>query len=463
MQPIYSAAQIRVAEAAAVQPPEQLMRRAAAAVAAAAREELGERTRVLLVVGPGNNGGDALYAGAELVDGRQVWAWRTADSVHAAGWQALLEAGGQEVAADEALAILPEVDLVVDGVFGIGARAGLPGPVEALAVACRERQLPVLSVDLPSGLEADSAWAPAESFWPTRTVALGSYKACHLLGPARRRCGRVTIADIGLEMREAQLVAWQVEDVVAAWPVPDERSDKYGRGVVGVDAGSQRYPGAGVLATLGAVYAGAGMVRFCGPTSVAELLMWQLPNVVRAEGRVQSWLVGPGWGPRPDGARELDDRLASGLPVVVDADALPYVPEHLGRADVLLTPHAGELAHLLGVSRAEVVDEPVAAVRKAAGQYGVTVLLKGAVQYVAGPRSTTVQVAVPGPAWTAQAGSGDVLAGICATLLASGMPAWQAAVCAASAQALTATANPGPYPPQDVVRQLPATIAGLAR
>ena len=152
MQPIYSAAQIRVAEAAAVQPPEQLMRRAAAAVAAAAREELGERTRVLLVVGPGNNGGDALYAGAELVDGRQVWAWRTADSVNAAGWQALMEAGAQEVAADEALAILPEVDLVVAGVFGIGARAGLPGPVEALAVACRERQLPVLSVDMPSGL-----------------------------------------------------------------------------------------------------------------------------------------------------------------------------------------------------------------------------------------------------------------------------------------------------------------------
>ncbi|MDO5285744.1 MAG: NAD(P)H-hydrate dehydratase [Actinomycetia bacterium] len=463
MQSIYSAAQVRAAESSASEPPEELMLRAAAAVAAAARDELGDRTQVLLAVGPGNNGGDALYAGAELASGRQVSAWRTAETVHPQAWQAFLDAGGREVGAGEALELLATADLVIDGVFGIGARAGLPGPVEDFADACAERGLPVLSVDLPSGLEADSAWAPTASFHPTRTLALGSYKACHLLGPASRRCGQVTLVDIGLPVREAQLQAWQVEDVVAAWPVPDESSDKYNRGVLGIDAGSELYPGAGILATLGAVYTGVGMVRFRGPEPVAEVLLRQLPNVVRAEGRVQAWLVGPGWGPRSDGAHELDELLGSGLPVVVDADALPYVPEHLGRADVLLTPHAGELAKLLGVPRRDVARDPVAAVRKAAGTYGVTVLLKGAVQYVAGPRSTTVHVAVPGPAWTAQAGSGDVLAGICGSLLAAGMTACQAAVCAASAQALTAAANPGPYPPQDLARRLPQTIAGFAR
>ena len=137
------------------------------------------------------------------------------------------------------------------------------------------------------------------------------------------------------------------------------------------------------------------------------------------------------------------------------ANIAPYEDNTPNQPLLPILPKAGHIVSqrqesALGIERIELSN-------------GVTVLLKGAVQYVAGPRSTTVQVAVPGPAWTAQAGSGDVLAGICATLLASGMPAWQAAVCAASAQALTATANPGPYPPQDVVRQLPATIAGLAR
>ncbi|MBI4899524.1 MAG: NAD(P)H-hydrate dehydratase, partial [Actinobacteria bacterium] len=153
--------------------------------------------------------------------------------------------------------------------------------------------------------------------------------------------------------------------------------------------------------------------------------------------------------------------LATGLPVVVDADALAQVPQRLNRPDVLLTPHAGELARLLGTERAVVSTDPVNAVRLAVRRFGTAVLLKGATQYVCGPGDDRVHLAVPGPAWTAQAGSGDVLAGICSTLLAAGLDTVSAAVCGASIQAMTAAAHPGPYPPQDLARMLPETIGAL--
>jgi len=254
-------------------------------------------------------------------------------------------------------------------------------------------------------------------------------------------------------------VAWEREDVAAAWPVPDATSDKYARGVVGVDTGSPDYPGAGVLSTLGAVYAGAGMVRSLGAEAVFEAVSRILPNVVRADGRVQAWLAGSGWGSH-HGDR-LAELLDIGLPIVVDADALSQVPTGVNRGDVLMTPHAGELARLLELERSAVTADPVGAVRSAVKRFGTTVLLKGATQYVSGPGDDLVHLAVPGPAWTAQAGSGDVLAGICTTLLAAGLDPIAAAVCGASIQAMTAAAHPGPYPPQDLARMLPETIASL--
>jgi NAD(P)H-hydrate repair Nnr-like enzyme with NAD(P)H-hydrate dehydratase domain len=128
---------------------------------------------------------------------------------------------------------------------------------------------------------------------------------------------------------------------------------------------------------------------------------------------------------------------------------------------VLLTPHAGELARLLELDRAAVAADPIGAVRAAVRRYGTTVLLKGATQYASGPGDDRVHLAVPGPAWTAQAGSGDVLAGICTTLLAAGLSPLAAAVCGASIQAMTAEGHPGPYPPQDLAHMLPETIAAL--
>src|SRR5664279_463242 len=320
MLPIHTASQVRAADAAAMigLPEGELMLRAARGLVEVVHEELsGRPSSALLLVGPGNNGGDALYAGAMLAaEGVPVSAWRVSDSCHMGGWEAYVDAGGREVDHASARGLLGSAGVVVDGVYGVGARAGLPPTVAELAAACPESGAHVVAVDMPSGLEADSCAVAADAFAAARTVTFGTYKQCQFLEPARSRCGEVTLVDIGLEPVPAGVVAWERADVAAAWPFPDATSDKYARGVVGVDTGSPDYPGAGVLSTLGAVYAGAGMLRSLGAQAVFEAVSRILPNVVRADGRVQAWLAGSGWG------SHHGDRLAGlldiGLPMVVD-------------------------------------------------------------------------------------------------------------------------------------------------
>lgn len=449
-----------------------LMQRAAAGLASALFDELddlaargdltesgGRGTRsVLLAVGSGNNGGDALWAGVRLLRrGVRVTAWRTASTVHEEGWAAFGAAGGRKVDAVGALALLGDVDLVVDGVLGIGGRGGLRGPAAVFAQACADTQTRVVAVDLPSGLEGDSC-RPFPSFHADVTVTFGGRKACQVLQPAASRCGRVEVVDIGLDLGEPLLTGWHASDVVVHYPWPDATSDKYARGAVGVDTGSATYPGAAVLSTMGAVYGGAGFVRHLGPAQHAVVAA--LPNVVTAPGRVQAWLLGCGWGPRPDGPAVLAARLAEGVPAVVDADAIALLGDASVDAGVLLTPHAGELAALLGVERSAVEADPLGSVRRAASETGTTVLLKGATQYVADPAGA-VTIAVPGPAWTAQAGSGDTLAGLCAAMLAAGRSPRVAALLGASVQAIAARNHPGPRPPQDLVRLVPDVLAML--
>ena len=487
----YTVAQIRAAEARAFQVvgPDALMQRAAAGLAAVILRELrstsastpsrlgaeglagaGRRSRrgvygarVLLVVGSGNNGGDALFAGAALARrGVAVTAWRTGSGVHEAGWAALLSAGGREVDAAAALAELPRQRLVMDGVAGIGSRPGLAEPVARFAEACREQGVPVVAVDLPSGLSPEPPFGEAEHFTAAVTVSFGGYKLCQLLEPARSAGGRVELVDIGLDLPEPVVSRWTAGDVADAWPIPDATSDKYSRGVVGIDTGSPDYPGAGVLTAAGAVAAGAGMVRYSGAPTVASRVLDRFPNVVAAPGRVQAWVLGSGWGERPDAASRVAEVVASGLPVVLDADALRHLPTE-GRRTVLLTPHAGELARLLGMDRGEVEADPLTAIRRAVAATGCTVLLKGATQYVATPGENRVWLGVPGPAWTAQAGSGDVLAGICGTLLAAGLDPVRAALAGSGLQALAASRTPGPLVPQSLAEVFNVSIQGFAQ
>ncbi|MBK8460709.1 MAG: bifunctional ADP-dependent (S)-NAD(P)H-hydrate dehydratase/NAD(P)H-hydrate epimerase [Micropruina sp.] len=464
MRPAYLASTIRAAEERALEVVAEgaLMQRAAAGLATHLgrflREQRGKAyaARVLFAVGSGNNGGDALYAAARLAArGVRVAAWLTSDRVHQGGWAAFRRAGGRRLTPVQAIAALPEVDLVVDGVLGIGGRAGLPDQVAVFASACRDLDVPVAAVDLPSGLDADSPGrGGGESFAARYTVTFAGLKLCHVLEPAASRCGRIEIVDIGVALPEPDVRCWGEADLAAHWPFPGASSDKYSRGVVGIDAGSATYPGAGVLVALGAANAGAGMVRFLGHEASADLIRHRLPNVVTAVGRVQAWVLGSGWGDRPDGAARVREAVATGLPVLIDADGLRHLPPD-GLESALLTPHAGELAALLGVTRAEVETDPITAARAAASRWRTTVLLKGATQYVA-ERHGAISLALPGPAWTAQAGSGDVLAGICGSLLAAGLSPRQAALAGASVQALVARQHSGPFPPSRAVDDLPA-------
>ncbi len=465
MRPVATADQIRAAEQSwfDAHPGRDLMETAAAHVSAAALDMLADASgaRVLVAVGPGNNGGDGLYAARDLAArGVDVALWFTSSHRHESGGAAAAGAGAREVDATTAIAELAETDLVIDAVLGIGGRPGLRPPVAEFARACTDLAVPVLSVDVPSGLDADRAGAEhPECFTATRTVTFGALKCCHVAQPAAGRCGRVEVADIGITVTGPTVFAAERCDIAARWPAPGPESDKYTRGVLGLDTGSAGFPGAGVLTATGALYAGAGFIRCCAPDPVPAMVTAALPSVTVGPGRVQAWVVGSGWGDPGHNAGRLAARLGDGVPLVLDADALAELPAELPEG-CLATPHAGELARLLGVDRAEVAADPIGSCRAAAERFAVTVLLKGATQYVAEPGGR-VTVALPGPAWTAQAGSGDTLAGICGTLLASGLSARWAGVLAAGVQALAATENPGPYPPDELARALPAVIARL--
>ncbi|MFJ9338326.1 NAD(P)H-hydrate dehydratase [Streptomyces sp. NPDC101733] len=425
MRTAYSVETVRGAERELMArlPEGALMARAAAGLAAVCARLLARRrgrvygSRVVLLVGPGDNGGDALYAGARLARrGAGVTAVpMDPERMHPGGLAALLAAGGR--VADT---VPHRADLVLDGLLGIGGKGGLR-PAAAALVERIPAGAPVVAVDLPSGVDADSGEVAGPAVTAEVTVTFGAYKPGLLIDPGASRAGALHLVEIGLELPPPELEALQHADVAGLLPEPTASSDKYRRGVVGVVAGSERYPGAAVLAVAGALRGGAGAVRYVGPAEKAVLAHY--PEVLIGPGRVQAWVVGPGIG---DGrAAEVARALAdSDVPVLVDADGLRGLdPEVVRgrRAATLLTPHAGEAA-LLGEAREVVEAGRLAAVRQLAARYGATVLLKGSTTLVAGPLpGAPVRVNPTGTPWLATAGSGDVLSGLAGSLLASGL------------------------------------------
>ncbi|MCF3166675.1 MULTISPECIES: NAD(P)H-hydrate dehydratase [Streptomyces] len=474
MRRAYSVETVRAAEAALMQrlPEGALMQRAAAGLAAACGDLLRRNgrvygSRVLLLVGSGDNGGDALYAGARLARrGAGVRALLLApDRAHPGGLAALRAAGGQVVDGPDGLGVL---DLVVDGITGIGGRGGLrPDAAELLHTVTRDRT-PVLSVDLPSGVEADTGEVHGDAVRADATVTFGTYKPGLLIDPAAEHAGALRLVDIGLgpELPEPpDLEALQYADVAALLPEPGAESDKYRRGVVGVVAGSARYPGAAVLAVAGALHGGAGAVRYVGPGADAVIARYP-ETLVHAgppsrAGRVQAWVVGPGLGDGDDAARAVADVLATDVPVLVDADGLRLLDAETVRtrtAPTVLTPHAGEAAALLGAARDEVESGRLAAVRELAARYRATVLLKGSTTLVAEARDTPVRVNPTGTSWLATAGSGDVLSGLTGSLLAAGLAPRDAASVGAYLHGLAARhgSDGAPVSAQDVAAGIPA-------
>lgn len=471
MEPVATAQQIRDAEAAwfEAHPGVDLMGLAADAVAEVTAGVLRGREQpgVLVVAGPGNNAGDALFAAAELpaLLGQTVpiWVWPVLDDTHADGLVAALASDAVVTDAAGALTLAGEVGAVIDGLSGLGGRPGLPDAVLAVAGAAHDAGVPVVAVDIPSGLVADQVVAH-ESFDATETVTFIAHKLAHVAQPAAGRCGRVTLVDIGVAAPASDVGVATAADLASWYPWPDATSDKYSRGAVGLDTGSNDYPGAAVLGAAGALYAGAGFVRYAGPRRPAGFVLGAHPSVVvpadpADPGRVQAWVCGSGW---PDGDRErLSRRVADGVPVVVDAgalDALHWLDDPLPQGSIL-TPHAGELGRLLGVERTAIADDPIGTARHAASSFGATVLLKGATQYAVSPDGTAL-VASPGLPWTATAGSGDVLGGAIGAFLAAGLEAPRAAVLAASLQALASRLTPWPVPPERLAESFGRVIAG---
>ncbi|MYS06118.1 NAD(P)H-hydrate dehydratase [Streptomyces sp. SID6041] len=473
MRTAYRVETVRAAEGALMArlPDGALMQRAAAGLAAACCSLLGKGrvygARVVLLVGSGDNGGDALHAGARLARrGAGVTAVLLGDRAHAGGLAALRAAGGRVVdgAHDDPFEPLAAADLVLDGITGIGGRGGLRPDAVPVARAARGSDAVVVAVDLPSGVDADTGEVAGEALRADVTVTFGTYKPGLLVDPARSYAGALRLVDIGLGAElpgVADLEALQHQDVARLLPVPGAESDKYRRGVLGVVAGSARYPGAAVLAVEGALRGGAGAVRYVGPAADAviaahpETLVH--PGPPDRAGRVQAWVVGPGLGDDP-GVAEV---LASDVPVLVDADGLRGLDPSLVRArsaPTVLTPHAGEAAALLGATREEVEAGRLAAVRELAGRFGATVLLKGSTTLVcgAGPEGGAVRVNPTGTSWLATAGSGDVLSGLAGSLLAAGLRPVDAASCAAYLHGLAArrASTGGPVTATEVARGL---------
>ncbi len=439
-------------------PPHVLMRRAAHGLAVLAAGELRRSRggvagrRVLALVGSGDNGGDALFAAAELRGrGAAVAAvLLSPERAHTAGLAALRAAGGAVLTADETLgsrgggvgALLENPDLVLDGIVGISGRGALRPQAAALVgrLEAAPRRPVFVAADLPSGVDPATGGTSGPAVRADVTAAFGARKPVHVLGAPH--CGRVVEVPIGLRLGAPALRQCEDADAGRLWPVPGPADDKYTGGVTGVAAGSHTYPGAAVLCTGAAVAATAAMVRYAGTGRDAVLAAW--PEVIATEtvieaGRVQAWAVGPGAGLDDEATGLLRTVLDTDVPVVVDADALTLLARHpqwvRGRpAPTVLTPHAGEFARLAG---AEVPADRLGAVRSLAAELGATVLLKGNVTLISSPHGEAY-AEHSGHAWAATAGSGDVLTGIIGALLAAGIDPPLACAAAARVHSIAA-------------------------
>ena len=502
----YSVAQVRLAEEQlmAQLPEGTLMERAStglAAICASLLDDAGpgvSGARVAVLVGSGNNGGDALYAGALLARrGARVEAITLSDRLHEGGRDALVSAGGRVVAAADTLRsseILADADLVLDGIVGIGGSGALSPLAAEFAALASDSGAPIVAVDIPSGVDADTgAVADAEAAVDADiTVTFGCLKPGLLLSPGREHAGAVLLVDIGLDatLPEPRIRVLEEDDLAVAVPEPGPDDYKYSRGVVGIAAGSERYRGAALMATGAARRGGVGMVHYLDRgDGVAGMVIDHFWDVVTSSDappyvpRITAWAVGPGLGQDAAGAGTLDSVLGAPTPVLVDADGLRLLahPEahaalarrHEAGHPTVLTPHEGEFAALgydCGMGAGE--DRLGAALRAARDLHAV-VVLKGPGTVVASP-SGAAYIDTRGGPELGTAGSGDVLSGLVGALLASAAARGSvddddAALVAACGVALHgmagALASEGgrPTTAMDIIDALPQAVADARR
>lgn len=450
-EPLYSAAEMREAEERYPGYPDtipELMERAGAAVAREAMRAFPRARRFCVVCGGGSNGGDGRVAA-----------------------RVLHEAGREAVETDDPAGF----DVVVDALFGTGFR-GAPRP-EAAAVIERVNAsgVPAVAVDLPSGVDASTGEIAGAAVRAALTVTFHGRKLGLVVAPGRFHAGRVVVADIGLEHADTE-ARRATDSVLRSVPRRQAADSKYTAGSVLVVGGAPGMTGAAVLAAQAALRADSGYVTLAVPRAslaVAETLALEpvkvgfgdgreaADEIVAAASRAGAVALGPGLGRTAEVqvlVRTLLERLD--VPVVVDADALYGLEPGARRAATVLTPHAGELARLLGTTSDDVDAHRLRSARACAERFGATVLLKGADTIVVAPGSGPI-VCDLGPPSLATAGSGDVLTGVVASFLAKGLDPELAAAAAAAAHGIAAAGVPeqAGLVASDVVAALPAALS----
>lgn len=461
-----------------------LMEAAGRAVADAARMLVPPGSRVAVLCGPGNNGGDGFVAARYLkrasYDVRLFLLGERSDLKGDAAEMAR-RFDGPVRALDPFQ--LESLHLVIDALFGAGLSRPLDGVAAEAVAAVAEAGTPVLAVDVPSGLDGETGVAAGPVLRAVETVTFFRLKPGHVLCPGRQLCGKVRVADIGIPPRvlgeigvSAFLNAPPLWGDAYPWPRPD--GHKYARGHALVVSGPAEATGAARLGARGALRAGAGLVTvaspldavgvnamhltaimlrpFEGPEGLSELLLDTRKNAV---------LVGPGGGVGEAMCRLVEAALKSSAVAVLDADALTSFAGDLGRlarairarsAATVLTPHDGEFERLFG----SVPGSRLARARHGATESGAIVLLKGPDTVIASPQGRAA-VTSNAPPWLATAGAGDVLGGLAAGLVAQGMAAFEAAAAAAWLHGEAAQAFGPGLIAEDLPECLPDVLAGL--
>jgi hydroxyethylthiazole kinase-like uncharacterized protein yjeF len=432
-----------------------LMMSAGQAVAEAAMN-LVEDGPILVVAGGGNNGGDGFVAAAELAArGRDVSVILLCERDSLQGDAALAARGWKYPVLPFNPQAIGKPALIIDALFGAGLDRPVKGDPLEMIEAVNANGAPVLAVDLPSGVNGTTGAVMGAAIDAVETVTFFRRKPAHLLMPGRKHCGRVRVADIGIDARVLDEIRPQTfENVPSSWqksfPVPGIDGHKYARGHAVVVSGELASTGAARLAARGALRAGAGLVTVASPRDALAVNAAALTAVmVRAidtpvefaemigDRRLNAVAIGPGAGVGDRTRDFVHTAVSTRRGVVLDADALTSfaeAPERLfesikasGDAQVVLTPHEGEFPRLFSdISNKHPGRSKLERVRAAAERSGAVVLLKGPDTVVASPDGRA-SIASNAPPWLATAGAGDVLAGMITAFLAQRVPAFEAA------------------------------------
>lgn len=437
-EPLYTAEEMRAAEQG--HDVDAMMERAGRAVADAVLRRYPDARRIAAVCGKGANGGDGRIALRLLAE---------------AGRETTESLGGEH-------------DVVIDALFGTGFHGEPRAEAAELIAAINDSPAPVVAVDVPSGVDASTGEVAAAAVRADLTVTMHGRKVGLAVAPGRFHAGEVEVADIGLEHTDTR-VRRVTEDILQLVPRRSERDTKYSSGSVLVVGGSPGMTGAVCLAAEAAFRADAGYVAVAVPSSLLPVVETLLIEAVKAPRervdelakRASALAIGPGLG-RGDEERSLVRRLLAELevPAVVDADALYGLEPAAWPAPRVLTPHAGELARLIGAESEWVGEHRLEALAQAVERYGCVVLLKGADTLVGAPGEAAL-VCDSGTAALATAGTGDVLTGVITSFLSKGMDARLAAAAGAFAHGRAAALAPHQVGlvASDVIDSLPLALA----